>query len=324
MSRFYRLLCIALALTFVCTAQQKKRVAIMNFDYATVHSGVASIFGTDVDIGKGISDLLVDRLVNGGVYSVIERKALDKILGEQNFANSDRVDTTTAAKIGRILGVDAIIIGSITQFGRDDQSTSVGGGAIGGITRKFGIGGVQRREAKAVVVVNARLIDTTTAEILAVASGKGESQRSGTSLLGAGGSSNTSAGGAVDMRSSNFASTILGEAVTQAVSQLAGQMDQNASKLPTVKVNVQGLVADATGGTLILNVGSKGGVRVGDRLAVTRKVRDIKDPATGKVLRSVEDKIGEVTITEADEGSSVGAFAGSSPAKVGDVVKSAP
>jgi curli biogenesis system outer membrane secretion channel CsgG len=295
----------------------------MNFDYATVHDGVAAIFGTDVDVGKGISDLLVDRLVGSGVCSVIERNALDKILGEQNFANSDRVDPSTAAKIGRILGVDAIILGSITQFGRDDQSTSVGGGAVGGITRKFGIGGIQRRAAKAVVAVNARLIDATTAEILAVASGKGESQRSGTSLLGAGGSSGASAGGAVDMRSSNFAATILGEAVGQAVSQLAGQIDQNAAKLPAAKISVQGLVADATGGTLILNVGSKAGVRVGDRLLVTRKIRDIKDPATGKVLRSVEDKIGEVTITEVDEASSVGTYAGSSPARVGDVVKSA-
>ena len=324
MSRLFKILSVLIALVVVCGAQQKKRVAIMDFDYATVQSGVAAIFGTNMDVGKGISDLLVDRLVTTGVYSVIERKALDKILAEQNFSNSDRADANSAAKIARILGVDAIIIGSITQFGRDDQSTSVGGGAIGGVTRRFGIGGVQRKEAKAVVVVNARLIDTSTAEILAVASGKGESQRSGTSLLGAGGSSGTSAGGAVDMKSSNFASTILGEAVSQSVSQLASQLDQNAAKLPTVKVNVQGLVADATGGTLILNVGAKSGVKVGDRLQVTRKVREIKDPATGKVLRSVEDQLGVVTITEADEQSSVGVYAGASPAKVGDVVKTAP
>lgn len=304
--------------------QKKKRVAVMDFDYGTVHSGIAAIFGADVDIGKGITDLLVDRLVNSGVYSVIERKAIDKILAEQNLSNSDRADPASAAKIARILGVDAIIIGSITQFGRDDQSTSVGGGAVGGITRRFGIGGVQRKEAKAVVGINARMIDTSTAEILGVASGKGESQRSGTSLLGAGGSSNTSAGGAVDMKSSNFASTILGEATAQAVTQLSGQLDQNAAKLPTVKISVQGLVADATGGTLILNVGSKAGVRVGDRLQVTRKIRDIKDPATGKVLRSIEDKVGEVTITEVDEASAVGQFTGAAAAKAGDVVKSAP
>ncbi|MCX6632980.1 MAG: curli production assembly protein CsgG, partial [Candidatus Solibacter sp.] len=47
-------------------AQQKKRVAVMNFDYATVQSGVAAMFGTNQDIGKGIADILVDKLVNGG------------------------------------------------------------------------------------------------------------------------------------------------------------------------------------------------------------------------------------------------------------------
>jgi curli biogenesis system outer membrane secretion channel CsgG len=324
MRRLFKLLYIAIAVVLVCNAQQKKRVAVMNFDYATVHSGVAAIFGTDMDIGKGISDMLVDRLVTSGVYSVIERKALDKILAEQNFSNSDRADATSAAKIARILGVDAIVIGSITQFGRDDKSTSVGGGAVGGLTRKYGIGGVQRKESKAAVVINARLIDTSTAEILAVASGKGESQRSGTGLLGAGGSSGTAAGGAVDMRSSNFAATILGEATTQAVAQLAAQMDQSAGKLPTIKVSVEGLVADATGGTLVLNVGSRGGVKAGDRLEVRRKVRDVKDPTTGKILRSIDNKVGDVTITEVDASSSVGVFTGSSPAKVGDVVKSAP
>jgi len=324
MNRLIRIACLALAAVLALSGQQKKRVAVLDFDYATVHSGVSGIFGTNVDVGKGISDLLVDRLVTSGVYSVIERKALDKILAEQNFSNSDRADPSSAAKIGRVLGVSAIIIGSITQFGRDDQSTSVGGGAVGGITRRFGIGGVRRSEAKAVVAVSARMVDTNTGEILAVATGKGESQRSGTSLLGAGGSSGTSAGGAVDMRSSNFASTILGEATTQAVSQLAGQMDQSAAKLPATTVSVQGLVADATAGTLILNIGSRSGVKVGDRLAVSRKIREIKDPATGKVLRTVEDKLGEVTITEVDEQSSVGKYSGSSPAKVGDSVKTAP
>ena len=119
-------------------AQQKKRVAVMNFDYATVQSGVQAIFGANQDIGKGIADLLVDKLVNDGTYSVIERKMLDKIIAEQNMSNSDRFDSNSAAKIGKLLGVDAIIVGSITQFGRDDKKTNVGGGALGGITGRFG------------------------------------------------------------------------------------------------------------------------------------------------------------------------------------------
>src|SRR5215831_1345526 len=107
------------------TGARKKRVAIFDFDYATVQSASAAAFGTNVDVGKGISDLLVRHLVQDGTYSVIERKAMDKILAEQNFSNSDRADANSAAKIGRLLGVDAIIIGSITQFGRDDKNTTV-------------------------------------------------------------------------------------------------------------------------------------------------------------------------------------------------------
>jgi curli biogenesis system outer membrane secretion channel CsgG len=140
-------------------AQQKKRVAVMNFDYATVQSSVSAIFGANQDIGKGIADMMVDKLVNNGVYSVIERKALDKILAEQNLSNSDRADPNSAAKIGKVLGVDGIIIGSITQFGRDDKKTSVAGAGLGGITDRFGLGGVSKNDAKAVVTITARIID---------------------------------------------------------------------------------------------------------------------------------------------------------------------
>src|SRR5258708_32204847 len=134
-------------------------------------SRVAYIVGTNQDVGKGIADLLVDKFVNGGGYSVIERKALDKVLAEQNFSNSDRADSNTAAKLGRILGVDAIVIGSITQFGRDDKSTNVGGGGFGGITGRYGISGVGHKESKAVLGITGRIINVETARILASATG---------------------------------------------------------------------------------------------------------------------------------------------------------
>jgi len=320
MHRLSGVLTISVALALTGSAQQKKRVAVLNFDYATVRSYVASIFGTDQDVGKGIADLLVEKLVQDGAYSVIERKSLDKIMTEQNFSNSDRADASSAARLGRILGVDAIVIGSITQFGRDDKSTGVAGGALSRVTGRFGIGGVKRTESKAVVGISARMVDTETAEVLATARGLGESTRTGTNLLGAGGGS-VVGGGAVDMTSKNFAATILGEAVNKSVVQLASQLEQNATRLPTRKLVVEGLVADASGGTVVLNIGSKAGLKVGDRLQVRRKIRDVRDPATGKIIRSIEDKVGEVEITEVDERSAVGRYTGASPAKVGDVVR---
>jgi curli biogenesis system outer membrane secretion channel CsgG len=317
-------LCAALLLAAgVAGAQQKKRVAIMNFDYSTVRSGVQAIWNADVDIGKGIADLLVDKLVQDGTYSVVERKALDKILAEQNFSNSDRADSNSAAKIGKVLGVDAIIIGSITEFGRDDKKTDVGGGALGGVTGRFGIGGISKKNSKAVVAITARMISTDTAEILASATGKGESSRSGTGLLSNGGSTSTAIGGIVDMKASNFANSILGEAVKASVDAAATQLESKAGALPVKTVSIEGLVADAApDGTLVINVGSSNGVKVGDKLQVKRATRKITDPATGKVIRQIEESVGQLTITEVDASSAVGKFSGAGKPQTGDTVKS--
>lgn len=303
-------------------ADQKKSVAILNFDYSTVQSGVAAIFGTNMDVGKGVADLLVEKLVKSGTFRVIERKAIDKILAEQNFSNSDRADSSTAAKIGRLIGADAIIMGSITQFGRDDKKTNVGGSVLGSSLGKYGLGGVGASKSKAVVGLSARMVSVNTGEIFAVANGIGESTRTGTSLIGAGGSAGGAAAGLMDMTSSNFANTILGEAVNGATQKLATELESSAAKLPTAPAAaINGLVADVSGTSLVLNVGSRAGVKVGDKLKVARVGREIRDPASGKVIRRIEESLGEVTITEVDDSSAVGKYSGAGQVKVGDSVK---
>jgi curli biogenesis system outer membrane secretion channel CsgG len=319
MRRYLLLTTIVASILSAQNAPEKRRVAVLNFDYGTVYSGVSGIFGTNVDVGKGIADILVDRLVQSGTYSVIERKALEKVMAEQNFSNSNRADASSAAKLGKVLGVDAIIIGSVTQFGRDDRTTGVSG--LGGITGRYGIGQVGKKEAKAVVEITARMIHVDTAEILVSAQGKGESTRTGTTLVGSGGTAINSGGGAVDMSSRNFASTILGEAVNKAVTNVATELNQNVVRVPTRTVPVDGLVADVNGTTLILNVGTKNGIRVGDKLEVASTGREIRDPATGKVIRRTDTVLGSITITEVDETSSVGTYSGADGVKVGDHVK---
>ncbi len=298
---------------------RKKRVAIMDFDYGTVRSGIAALFGSDIDVGKGIGDLLVTRLVKDGTYSVIERKALDKILAEQNFSNSDRANPTSAAKLGRLLGVDAIIVGSITQFGNDTKNTKVGGG--GGGWGGFGLGGFSRKKSKAIVSVDARVINIDTAEILAVAEGKGESSRESTSLLGGGGNWHGFGGGAVDFGSSDFQQTILGEAVKAAVDQMSSGLISSAPKVEARVILVEGMVAAVEGGQIVLNVGAKSGLKVGDRLSVERVSREIKDPATGKVLRRMSSQIGIIQVTDVDDVSSVGNVVSGNGIKVGDLAK---
>jgi curli biogenesis system outer membrane secretion channel CsgG len=315
----------ALTLTFQTTAQaqtpppaQKHRVAVMSFDYGTVQSSVNSIFGADQDIGKGISSMLIEKLVKDGQFSVIERAALDKLLAEQNFSNSDRANPTSAAKIGQLLGVDTIIIGTITQFGRDDKHTNIGGGGFGS---KYGLGGIGTKNSKAVVAVSARMVNVNTGEIISAVTGNGESSRGGTSLIGAGGGYGGGGAAALDMGSSNFGNTILGEATHKAVDDMGAQLDASATKVPNVKLEVSGLVADVSGPTLIINVGKKAGLHVGDIVDVSRPVRVVKDPATGKVIKSITDKIGSATVTEVDDDSATATFAGAGAAKVGDAIK---
>ena len=305
-------------------AQDKKRVAVLDFNYATVMNSVQAVFGTNQDIGKGITDLLIDKLVNDGTYRVIDRQAMAKILAEQNFSNSNRADPNSAAQIGKLLGVQVIIIGDITQFGSDDRKIGAGGGVgtIGG----FGLGGIGLKKSKATVAITARMIDVNTGEILASSTGTGTSERSGALLGGGGAGSGGGAGGGLDMGSSNFGQTIIGEAVHKSVDQLGAALDADAAKLPATaappRVPVAGLVADVSGDQLVLNVGSGQGVQVGDVLAVTRTGRVIKDPATGKVLRSIDTDIGTVKITSVDASSSVGTFTGAEVVKVSDNVKS--
>jgi curli biogenesis system outer membrane secretion channel CsgG len=298
---------------------RKKRIAVLDFDFATVQSSSAAVFGTNVDIGKGITDLLITNLVKDGTYSVIERQAINKVLAEQNFSNSDRANPASAAKIGKLLGVDAIIVGAITQFGNDDTHTNVGGG--GGGLPGFGLGHIGVHKSKAIVAINARLVDIDTGEILGVAEGKGESSREGAALSGGGGNWSGWGAGGVDFGNSNFQQTIIGEAVKKAVDNLTTDVISDNTKLQTRTIIVDGLVAAVEGGQIVLNVGARAGVKVGDQLSVERVTREIKDPATGAVIRRLSTPIGVIQVTDVDDVSAVAKIISGADFKVGDHAK---
>jgi curli biogenesis system outer membrane secretion channel CsgG len=156
-----------LAGTALAQAKPKRvQVAVMDFDFGTVEN-----WWGQYDIGKGMADQVVDELVNDGTYRVIERKKLDTVLAEQDFSRSDRAAPSAAkmAKVGKVLGVRFIIAGSITKF-----STEKRGGAVR--VKGIGLGG---GKAKSEVALTARMIDTTTGEIMISAKGLGTSNKGG-------------------------------------------------------------------------------------------------------------------------------------------------
>lgn len=305
--------------TVAAAPGRKIRIAIVDFDYATVHSGVSAIFGSNVDVGRGVSDLLVSYLVKDGSYSVIERKALDVIMAEQNFSNSDRADASSAARIGKLLGVDAIVVGSVTQFGNDTSSTGIGG--VGAGLGRVGLGGFNQKKSKAIVGLTARLVSVDTGEILAAAEGIGESKRTSTSLTGGGGGWGGFGAGTVNFGSSNFQNTIIGEAVKAAVEKMSAAVIAERGRVAVRQLTVQGLVAAVAGSQLVLNVGGKAGVKVGDTLNVERVSQEIKDPATGRVIRRLSSVVGTVRVVDVDDESAVADIVTGTGFKVSDIVK---
>ncbi len=295
-------------------AADKKRIAVLDFEFGTVQQW----WSGNWDIGRGISDLLVDELVRDGTFSIIERNRLNTVLAEQDFSTSQRADAATAAKVGRVLGVNAIIVGSITQFGTEEKSTGVGGAL--GRWSGFGGGKVGTSKGKAKVGINARLIDVNTGEILAVAAGTGESARSGLLLGGFGGGRGGFGAGEIDMSSSDFRETILGEAVSAAVTNLATEVHGAEPKIPRVLREIRGLVADVEGTLVILNVGRGDGVQVGDTFSVHQVIRSVKDPATGEVLREITREVGRLRVDEVDERSAVGTLLSGTGIEIGDPV----
>jgi len=321
---FSILLAFSAALALVPASAQapvrKPRVAVLDFDYATVQTASSAMFGTNVDVGKGITDLLITGLVNNGTFSVFERQALDKLMTEQNFSNSNRADPSTAAKLGKMAGVDYIIIGAITQFGNETKKQNIGGG--GGNWHGVGVGGFGHSNSKAEVGISARIVNVNTGEIVAVAEGSGESSRSSTSLLGGGGNWNGFGGGNVDFGSSNFEQTIIGEATKAAVDQLSANLVADAPKLTVAAMKIDGVVAAVDSGQIILNLGSDAGVKVGDQFEVVRVTKEIKDPTTGEVIRRLTTTVGIIKATDVDAKSAVCVPVSGSGFQEGDHVRS--
>ena len=299
--------------------KRRPRIAVMDFDYATVQTVSAAVFGTNVDIGKGIVDLLVTDLVKDGTYSVIERKQLDKILAEQNFSNSNRADPASAARIAKVLGVDAIIVGSITEFGNETKKTGLGG--VGGNWHGVGLGNIGHSNSKANVAITARIINVDTAEIMGVADGKGQSARASTNMLGGGGNWGGFGGGNADFGNSDFQQTIIGEATKKAVDDLSTNLVADSTKIATRPITVEGVVAAVEGKQIILNVGGKAGVKVGDQFNVERVTKEIKDPTTHEVIRRLATSVGVVKATDVDDASAICEPVSGAEFKIGDKVK---
>jgi curli biogenesis system outer membrane secretion channel CsgG len=295
--------------TAPATQAQKKRVIVDEFDYSAVMTQVQSVFGTQQNIGKGIRAMLVKRTAEANKLVVVERAKMDTLIKEQDRNASNRVKQGTGARVGQISGADALLAGDIIIFGRDDKKTKVkGGGIIGGV-----IGGIasSKNEDKAVVAITYRLIDAETSEVIATGEARGESVRKGKALGAIGGVLGKGVVGAeVDMTSSNFAETIIGEATMDCVNKLSEILNTQAAEMKKSVRAVEALVADVSGNTIVISAGANDGVNNGEVFEILKIVREVKDPVTKEVLDRITEKVGEMTVNSVRDRIATGSYVG--------------
>ena len=82
-----------------------KRIAILGFNDAPGSLGS----------GNAVADLIASELMKKG-YEVVERSRIEMILREQKLRISGIIDTSTAIQIGKILEVNAIVTGALSQY----------------------------------------------------------------------------------------------------------------------------------------------------------------------------------------------------------------
>ena len=293
----FKFMILALVLSFAgyisnANADLKKRIAVSRF---ADRSG-----GGYSHVGDGVADMLTTALVKSGKFIVIERAEFDKILDEQKLGQAGVVTPESAPKVGKALGVELLVIGSVSEFGTKENTIS------GGISM-FG-GGVTKKTARAAVDV--RLVNTTTGEVVVAETETGTESTTGLSVR------------YEDMDFSNVSNwndTDIGKACREAVDDCVKLIANNMAKVPwsgkVLKVNADG--------TLLMKPGSEGNVEIGDEFEIFREGEEMKDPDTGASMGSEETKVGSIKVVEdALKGkASKAKITDGKDIKVGDIVR---
>ncbi|MCH7986206.1 MAG: hypothetical protein IH847_06445 [Acidobacteria bacterium] len=260
----------------------KKKVVVLDFDSVAVQKSVQRIFGAQVDVGRGLSELVAQYLDVDGTYQPVEREKVEKVLARQEFAQLDLTNPANVRKLGKALRADAVLVGKVRYMGwRRSRRKSKSG-------------------RKALVGVDARLVAVRSGAVLSEAENWGVSDRTGKALLG-GKQFEEFGNGRPDFARADFQSTLLGEAVVAAVDRLGNFVLGAREKLGGRQFSVTAMVLSVDGPEAVLNVGQGMGLKVGRRLPVLRETGEVKDRTSGIVLGRLTRRVAVVEIVSMDD-----------------------
>lgn len=216
----------------------KRKVAIGRFTNETRYGRTFLVDASQDPLGKQASDMLATRLVGSQKFLVFERPDLDKLKAEQNILRSSN-----------LIGVDALILGSVTEFGR---STTGKSGFLSSTK-------VQTAHAK----VEIRLVDARTGLVFFTASGTGDASTESGEIAGFGSKADYDA--ALNDRA-------IGAAISDVQGVLMAKLQERPWRTDILKVD---------GSQIYISGGASQGLKVGDKLAVYRSGETIKSAQTG-------------------------------------------
>lgn len=141
--------CALAALVAPATLQAAGPVMAVN-DFT---NNVTGIYWWTGGVGRDLAGMLTNELASMGAFQMVERSRLDAILDEQDLGASGRVSSSTAAEIGKMVGAQYLVTGTVTAF---EQSSKKGGGLR---FRGVSVGG---KKSETYLAVDIRVVDTTT------------------------------------------------------------------------------------------------------------------------------------------------------------------
>ncbi|MBI3550276.1 MAG: hypothetical protein HY078_14650 [Elusimicrobia bacterium] len=233
----------------------RRRIGVVDFENKTAYGA---------RLGTAASDILITELAKTGKFVVVERDKLNRIMEEQKLQTSGAIDPRTVVQMGKILGLNAIVTGAVSQFGVNTEGTE----AL--IT--------QSKKQTATATVDIRVVDTETGQVLLADSGRGVTKSSKRTFLGLG------ARGGYD-------ETLEGDALRAAIVRFTENIVSQVNKKPW-----SCRIAGVNGELIYLNAGVTMGVEKGMALECFHLGKEIRDPTTGLLLGNEELPIGRAEV----------------------------
>lgn len=280
----FTILLVILFISSLGFSAELPRVAVIGFD----STAPGYIWHINSELSQAATDLMINALIKTERFRVFERIKLDAILKEQDFqAYSGRVDPSTAVKIGKMLGVDLIVTGSVTGILYQKS---------GGIK----LGPVSLKKSSASVTMTVRAINVTTGEIIFSEVKKGTTSKSGVSIrIPVPGGFGLSSESVTDIFSA------IEDICQQAATEFAVKAEFDTATASSLSLEGYVVKVESTSSGEItqvyINLGEDSGIEVGNEIKIFQEGEVILDPKTNEVLDRELDLIAQARITEVKE-----------------------